>query len=239
MRSIQTIPFSSLLLAFIPVVVVIFILWKWKMNYKNSIYAVFRMLVQLLLVGYALTFIFNTDSSWVVLGVLTIMLISASWIALRTISIPKKELYVKSFYAIIIGGGITLVLITQFVLELNPWFLPSYMIPLAGMIFANAMNSISLAGERLESELQRGGAYNQARTTAFQASLIPMINSLFAVGLVSLPGMMTGQILSGVSPLIAVRYQIMVMCMVFGSAGISSALFLVLTRRQFSNIESL
>ncbi len=196
----------------------------------------FRMLIQLLLVGYLLAFIFNTENSWVVMGVLTIMLLSSSWIALRTIDIPKKKLYVKCFYAIIVGGGITLVLITQVVLELNPWFLPSYMIPLAGMIFANAMNSISLAGERMESELQRGETYDRSRTVAFQASLIPMINSLFAVGLVSLPGMMTGQILSGVSPLIAVRYQIMVMCMVFGSAGISSALFLVLTGKEFSTL---
>ena len=60
--------------------------------------------------------------------------------------------------------------------------------------------------------------------------MIPVINSLFAVGLVSIPGMMTGQILSGVSPLIAARYQIMVMCMIFASAGISTAIFLSLCR---------
>jgi putative ABC transport system permease protein len=65
-----------------------------------------------------------------------------------------------------------------------------------------------------------------------QASLIPMINSLFAVGLVSLPGMMTGQILSGVSPLIAAKYQIVVMLMLFGVSGISAAMFLQLERKQ-------
>ena len=102
------------------------------------------------------------------------------------------------------------------------------MIPLAGMIFANAMNSVSLAAERLTAEMERDVDYEQARNIAFRASLIPITNSLFAVGLVSLPGMMTGQILSGISPLIAVRYQIMVMCMVFASAGISSAFFLKL-----------
>ena len=94
------------------------------------------------------------------------------------------------------------------------------------MIFANAMNSVSLAAERLTAEMERDVQYEQARNIAFRASLIPIINSLLAVGLVSLPGMMTGQILSGISPLIAVRYQIMVMCMVFASAGISSACFL-------------
>ncbi|MDX1733734.1 MAG: ABC transporter permease, partial [Halioglobus sp.] len=69
-----------------------------------------------------------------------------------------------------------------------------------------------------------------ARLAAYQAAMIPVINALLAVGLVSLPGMMTGQILSGVSPLIAARYQIMVMCMIFASAGISTALFLALCR---------
>ena len=92
------------------------------------------------------------------------------------------------------------------------------------------MNSISLAGERLEAELVRGVPYEKGRTIALQAALIPITNSLLAVGLVSLPGMMTGQILSGVSPLIAARYQIMVMCMIFGSAGISAAIFLTLIK---------
>jgi putative ABC transport system permease protein len=100
------------------------------------------------------------------------------------------------------------------------------MIPLAGMIFANSMNSVSLAAERLNAEIGRQETFEKARNIAYQASLIPIINSLFAVGLVSLPGMMTGQILSGVSPLIAVRYQIMVMAMIFGASGISVACFL-------------
>lgn len=92
------------------------------------------------------------------------------------------------------------------------------------------MTSISLAADRFYAEMARENEYTRARNIALQSSLIPVINSLFAVGLVSLPGMMTGQILSGTSPLIAVRYQIMVMCMIFGSAGISSALFLSLLK---------
>ncbi len=158
------------------------------------------------------------------------MLTSSSWIALRTVKIPKKEIYFQSLLAILIGGGSVLFLITQAVVNLEPWFLPSYMIPLAGMIFANSMNSISLAAERFFSETDRGLSYDQARIVALRASLIPITNSLFAVGLVSLPGMMTGQILSGISPFIAARYQIMVMCMMFGSAGISSAIFLTLLK---------
>ena len=106
------------------------------------------------------------------------------------------------------------------------------MVPLAGMIFANSMNSISLAGERYQSEQARGADHEKARGIALHAALIPLTNSFLAVGLVSLPGMMTGQILSWVSPLVASRYQIMVMCMIFASAGISTALFLTLCRQR-------
>jgi putative ABC transport system permease protein len=92
------------------------------------------------------------------------------------------------------------------------------------------MNSVSLAAERLQSETERGVPYEKARSISLRTSLIPITNSLFAVGLVALPGMMTGQILSGISPLLAVRYQILVMCMIYSSAGISSFLFLSFVR---------
>ena len=145
----------------------------------------------------------------------------------------NKIILIIVLIAIIIGGGATLILVTQAVLTLDPWYLPRYTIPLAGMIFATSMTSISLAGERLQSELIQGKTYHQARAVAFRTAMIPIINSMFAVGLVSLPGMMTGQILSGVSPFIAARYQIMVMCMLFSASGISSAIFLVLVRKYF------
>ena len=158
------------------------------------------------------------------------MVLIASWIALGTIKEKRNSLFWYAFISIIIGGGINLFLVTQFVLLLDPWYMPRYMIPLAGMIFASSMNGISLAAERLEAEFDRGIHYENARGIAFKTSLIPITNSLFAIGLVSLPGMMTGQILSGTSPLIAVRYQIMVMCMVFSAVGISSFIFLVLIK---------
>ena len=114
----------------------------------------------------------------------------------------------------------------KIVLNLHPFYSARYLIPLAGMVFASAMNSVSISAERFQSELDRGSDTSSARELALKAALIPITNSLFAVGLVSLPGMMTGQILSGVDPLIAVRYQIMVMCMLFSSAGLSAACFL-------------
>jgi len=227
---IQTIPFLNLAIAFIPVVVGLIILLKWSLQTGNAIYALSRMLVQLLLIGYLLTYIFSSDSAFLVLAVLLVMVFSSSWIALRTIKSQRKTLFLYALLAILVGGGLTLILISQGVLELDPWYAPQYLIPLAGMIFANSMNSVSLAGERIQAEMSRGVSYEAARKIALQAALIPVVNSLFAVGLVSLPGMMTGQILSGISPLIAVRYQIMVMCMIFSSSIISGATFLVLIK---------
>ena len=231
--TIVDISLLNLAIAFIPIIVVFVILYKWHMNYGNAIYASVRMVTQLLIVGYLLVFIFTIKNSWIVLGILMVMVLASSWIALGVMKKHQTQLFGVTLLAIVIGGGVNLIIVTQAVLMLEPWYEPRYMIPLAGMIFANAMNSVSLAVERLDSELNSGLSYREAREIAFQASLIPTINSLFAVGLVSLPGMMTGQILSGVSPLVAVRYQIVVMCMVFSSAGITSAIFLVMSKKYF------
>jgi len=235
---VQNISLANLSLAFIPVLVVIAIIWRWNMGYKTTIYAIFRMLVQLLLIGYVLTYIFETNSNYIVITILIIMLLTASWISLRTTSLPRKTLLLNAVYSIVLGGVTVLLLMTQGVLSLEPWYMPSYMIPLGGMIFANCMNSISLAAERLESELKQGQSYEKAKVIALRTSLIPITNMLLAVGLVSLPGMMTGQILSGVSPLIAVRYQIMVMCMIFGSSGISAAVFLHSAKDSFTEAKN-
>ena len=99
------------------------------------------------------------------------------------------------------------------------------------MIFANCMNTVSIAAERFESELRHDVPIAQAKRIAFQSGMIPVINSMFAVGLVALPGMMTGQILSGVTPLVAVRYQIVVMAMLFAASGLSAALYLQLSSK--------
>ena len=232
-ESLETIPLINLSLAFVPAILTIAILFKWSLNSTNALYAISRMLVQLLLIGYFLSYIFESDSAGIIILILAIMVLASSWIALGTIPDLRSELYKYALLAITVGGGVTLIMITQGVMVLDPWYSPQSMIPIAGMIFANAMNSISLSAERLNAEVGRNTTYDEARKIALQSSLIPVTNSLFAVGLVSLPGMMTGQILSGVSPLIAVRYQIMVMCMVFGASGIASAFFLVLVRPAF------
>jgi len=229
--AVLTLSLTQLSLAFIPVAITLVILWRWAFAVGHAFYALGRMLAQLLLIGYVLAWIFGAGNGLLITGVLMIMLLASSWIALNTVPARRRRLLAASLGAIVIGGGFTLALITQAVLRLEPWYMPRYMIPLAGMVFANAMTAVSLAAERLYAELDHGLDWAGARHAAYQAAMIPVINALFAVGLVSLPGMMTGQILSGVSPLIAARYQIMVMCMIFASAGISTALFLALCKK--------
>jgi len=229
---VQAISPSGLIWAFVPTVIVIAILYRWALNARGSLYAVARMLIQLLLIGYVLTYIFEAEQAGMIVFVLAVMLVAASWIALRPLKNKQPYLYRNALGAILVGGVLTLALMTQVVLDVQPWFLPRYVVPLAGMIFASSMNAVSLAAERFEAECDRAHTYIDARNTALQSSLIPVTNTLFAVGLVSLPGMMTGQILSGVSPLVAAKYQIVIMCMVFGASGISAALYLFLAKQR-------
>jgi putative ABC transport system permease protein len=231
-NGLQIIPLTGLAIAFIPVGIVVALLYRWSLDTGTALYAIFRMLIQLLLIGYALNWIFAGESAVIVMLLLAIMLLAASWIALRPLEQRTGTTFIVALIAIALGGGGTLALITAGVLEIEPWYAPRQLIPLAGMIFAGSMNAVSLAAERFAAELDRDAGVTAARNSAYQAALIPLINSLFAVGLVSLPGMMTGQILSGVEPLVAARYQIMVMCMLFGAAGISAALYLALVIRQ-------
>jgi len=229
-EAITSIPFTRLLIIFIPSGIISFIIYSWSLEWKNSLYALGRMLVQLIIMGYFLSYIFNSNSSLSILCILMSMVVVASWIALRILNKKRINLLKYAIISIALGGGIILFIVTQLLLQLDPWYMPRFMVPLAGMIFSSAMNGVSLAAERLQAEIDKGVSYDDAKRIAFKASLIPIINSLFAVGLVSLPGMMTGQILSGISPLTAARYQIMVMCMIFNSVGLASYIFLVLLK---------
>ena len=227
-EALTSIPFTRLLIIFIPSGILSLIIYSWSLEWKNSLYALGRMLGQLIIIGYFLSYIFDSNSSLIILCILILMVVLASWIALRILNKKRINLLKYAIIAIAFGGGVILFIVTQLLLQLDPWYRPRIVIPLAGMIFSSAMNGVSLAAERLQAEIDKGIRFDDAKKIAFKASLIPIINSLFAVGLVSLPGMMTGQILSGISPLIAARYQIMVMCMIFNSVGLASYIFLVL-----------
>lgn len=132
--------------------------------------------------------------------------------------------------SIVLGGSFNLVLVIFAVVQPDPLLKLEVVIPLAGMIYSNSMNVLSVGGERFHKQISEGSCYKEARRETFRVGLIPQVNMFLAVGLVSLPGMMTGQVLSGISPLIAVRYQITVMCMILGSSGLSLMIFLFLQK---------
>jgi len=226
MEQINFIPLANLMLGFIPVIILIGIMYFWGLKISNSIYANFRMLIQLLLIGYVLTFIFETDEPIIIALVVLFMILMSAWIAMRPLKEKGVYPFVIIFISLALSGLAVLFLISQFIVDLPRWFEPSFVVPIAGMIFANSMNTVSLAGERFFIEKDHGKDYLSSRKIALETALIPQVNALFAVGLVSLPGMMTGQILSGIEPLMAARYQIMVMCMIFSTAGLSAVTYM-------------
>ncbi|WP_044254672.1 ABC transporter permease [Rhodopirellula sp. SWK7] len=215
-----------LAMALVPVVGLLFWLFYEGHPIVTSLQGLARMLIQLSLVGYVLVFLFESDRAWVSLATLSVMMLAASAIAIRTSETRPWRRYLQVLTSIILGGGFTLAVITVGVLNVDPWYNPRVLIPLAGMTFSNCMNALSLAIERLDGSKETNGDPEHA----VRVALIPITNSLYAVGVVSIPGMMTGQVLAGVSPLIAARYQIMIMCLIFSSAGLSLLIFMRLQR---------
>jgi len=218
------------MLATVPLLTAIAVV-QWKLSHcREMIVAAARMVLQLVCVGYLLSFLFDYDWSLLGLAVMLFMSVAASTIAIRPLKHKSWQHFRSALTALIAASALHLSWVILVVLKLSPWYQPQFVIPLAGMIFANGMNSLSLGAERFESELEHKSP-KAAASAAFNAAMIPQVNSLLAVGLVSLPGMMTGQILSGVSPLEAVRYQILVMSMVTGNAALSLAIYFLLLSR--------
>lgn len=211
-----------------------------------------RAFAQLLVIGYVLVYLFEAERWWLVLLALVAMLVAATATATRRggrrLPGERKRLWEISGTAMLLSSGLTLAYVTYLVLGVRPWYEPRYLIPLFGMIVGNAMNGAALAVERLASEMEahRGtveaylalgaspakAAAEPARR-ALTAALIPSINGLMVVGLVQLPGMMTGQILAGQSPLLAIRYQIVVAFMLAGATAMTSAAVVLWYRRVF------
>ncbi|MBT3427945.1 MAG: ABC transporter permease [Gammaproteobacteria bacterium] len=236
--SLPVISWIDIGVIFLPMVIVFVLMFRWSLQAWTAVYSTARMLLQLILIGYFLVYIFEAQNAWIICLVLAVMLTVASWISLNPVQAKRRYLYPYVLVSLAVGGGLVLFLVVWGVLHIEPWYRPQYTVPLAGMIFANSMNTVSLSAERFESEISNGRSPEEAKIVAFQTGMIPVINSMFAVGLVALPGMMTGQILSGVSPLIAVRYQIVVMCMLFAASGICAAIYLVLVSRRIASAGS-
>lgn len=226
----KVISFYDLAYTLIPLFIVWYFYNKWTLNTKEIPWAVVRMVVQLVLIGYVLIFIFEKDAPVLGVGIIIFMIAVSSFIALRNIQTHTLKSYSNILFAITISGLLHLYIITALVLDLDPLYQPRFVIPIAGMIFANTMNVISIAIERFEKERLHND-FITSRNNAFKACMIPQINTLLAVGLVALPGMMTGQILSGIDPVIAVRYQIMIMSMILSSSGIAIVSYFIIKEK--------
>ncbi|MGV6851389.1 MAG: ABC transporter permease, partial [bacterium] len=127
------IPVERLFYALIPALIVVGIQYRWSMDYKNSLLALLRMLVQLLMIGFALSWLFAVDQPLIVLLILAVMLLISSWIALRTISSQRNKLFWYALLSIVVGGASTLLVMVLGVLAVDHWMTPQYIIPLAGM----------------------------------------------------------------------------------------------------------
>lgn len=225
------------LFALVPLVIAAVVYIVFTRKTFEIAHASARMVIQLIAIGYFLTFLFGQSHQIIGYAFLTLMLLAASYISLRHVSKHRKQEFAAIVLALVFSVTSAMLWVAFFVLKLDPFYQPEFLIPISGMIMATGMNALSVCIERLQSEKNKIDAQltqeqaKQCEKTAFNASLIPIVNSFFAVGLVSLPGMMTGQILSGVSPLIAVRYQIMVMSILFFSAVISVFFYLLFRKR--------
>jgi len=196
-----------------------------------------RTFVQLLTVGFVLQRLFDASRWYWVVVALAIMTTVAGYNAMKRQSGAKQGLFAVMTAAIVTGGVITLILVIGVVLRVRPWYQPQYVIPIAGMIIGNSMTGAALVVNRFNSELTLrrseveaslalGATAREAAAGALRESLraamMPTINSMMTVGLVQLPGMMTGQIISGVSPLDAVRYQVVVMLMIAAATAVTA-----------------
>ena len=226
--------------------------WHMRLGLERSLLiAALRMVVQLLLIGLVLKTVFaNADLMWVGL-MATVMLLAAG----REV-MARQQRGLKGWWGYGLGTGamfvssFTVTVLALFTMLGNdPWYEPQYAIPLLGMMLGNTMSGIALALDRLtqtawqqraqiEQRLMLGQtrteAIDEIRREAMRSGMMHIINAMAAAGIVSLPGMMTGQILAGAPPMEAVKYQILIMFLITAGTGfgVTTALWLA-SRRLF------
>ena len=248
-RSIVDVSWFDLAWAFGLILIAIGIArWQGLGLAQSMFIGAIRTIVQLMLVGYVLIYIFALDRWYLVVAALLCMLIVATKAAGGRQHGVSRRLLMITGVAMLLASGFTLLYISTLVVRVAPWYNPQYLIPLFGMIVGSTMNAAAIAAERLASEvvarqaeieayLALGATYQQASQQsvrqALRAALIPTVNGLMVVGIVTLPGMMTGQILAGSSPLMAIRYQIVVAFMQAGAVAITTAIVTLWYRRTF------
>jgi putative ABC transport system permease protein len=206
---------------------------------QQLIIAAVRTAVQLTLVGLVLKVLFaNASFGWVLLMALVMLLVAGREVMARQERRFKGWLgYAVGTFSMFLSSFAVTVFALVVILGENPWYTPQYAIPLLGMLLGNTMNGIAIAMDRLthtaweqraviEARLILGERWDQAiadyRRQAIRSGMIPIINAMAAAGIVSLPGMMTGQILAGAPPVEAVKYQILIMFLISAGTGLGT-----------------
>jgi putative ABC transport system permease protein len=214
------------------------------------IFAAGRSLLQLLVVGYVLEIIFALDNVWSVLLILAIAVSIAAILIRNRIGKKIRGLLPLIWLSLLASSTLTLSYSILLMIQPPRWYEPQYLIPLAAMLLGNATNGASLAGERLvsaiaqnrqeiETHLCLGATPKQAiesyRQEAIRISLIPTLNQMMVVGLVSLPGMFNGLVLAGANPLNAASYQILILFAIVLTNLIANLLVTAGLYRRFFN----
>lgn len=200
-----------------------------------------RTVIQLLMVGWVLRWVFvHAEAHPLVLVPVVAVMVAAA--ALAAIKRPEREvdgMLLGATLSLSLTGLLVTLCVTAVIVGVEPWWRPQYFIPLLGMVFGNTLTGLSLAidhalaafadhGDRIEAELALGATRWEAGrdpvAAAVRRGMVPILNSMTVVGLVSLPGMMTGQILQGADPLAAVEYQIVVMFMLAAAVAIATVI---------------
>jgi putative ABC transport system permease protein len=206
---------------------------------QQLIIAAMRTAVQLTLVGLVLKVLFaNAGFGWVMLMALVMLLVAGREVMARQERRFKGWLgYAVGTFSMFLSSFAVTVFALVVILGEDPWYTPQYAIPLLGMLLGNTMNGIAIAMDRLthmaweqraviEARLMLGERWDQAiadyRRQAIRSGMIPIINAMAAAGIVSLPGMMTGQILAGAPPVEAVKYQILIMFLISAGTGLGT-----------------
>lgn len=217
---------------------------------KRLAIASVRTVVQLLLIGYVLQWVFALREPFVVLLLLTTMIALASRAAVDRSKRRYRGVHALAFVTLAVTGLATTLGTTQVIVGVEPWWRPQYVVPLLGMVLGNGLTGISLClddllaslsehKDKVEAELALGASRWEAARGPVRESIrrgmIPIINAMSVVGIVSLPGMMTGQILEGADPLRAVRYQIVIMFVVASATTFGCMLLALATYRRLFN----
>lgn len=238
--------FSSFLIVLIGIIS--FIL-KLKQE-KVLLIATIRTVAQLFLIGFILKEVFKLQNIWLLLAVVSFMLVMAGHTAVKRSPKKFKGLYQRTFFTMALCGLLTTFYVTKVVVDVTPWYNPQYMIPILGMVLGNSLNGISLCIDammdrlelkknEIEMELSLGATKWEAASRHIRESIrkgmIPIINAMTVVGIVQLPGMMTGQILSGTDPVIAIKYQIVIMFMIAAAVAIGSIMMTLLIYQKVFN----